>query len=250
MLSEEALVRALERVGRRAPVRFEEVTASTQATALELAAAGTPEWTLVAAGHQTQGRGRLGRAWLDRPGGALMFSLVLRPQLDPASGGLLTLLAGTAMARACFELADQRAACKWPNDLLVAGRKAGGILAESLVHGDRFEHVVIGVGVNLGVAPPEVPEAGVVEAEDHELLEAFLSAFVLGYQPAHPAFAGSVVAAYRDVCATIGTRVRATTAGGTVVEGDAVDVDALGGLVVATPSGDAVVRFGEVEHLE
>jgi len=250
VLSEDALVRALERIGRRAPVRFDEVTASTQATALEMAAAGTPEWTLVAAGHQTQGRGRMGRVWLDRPGRALMFSVVLRPELDPASGGLLTLLAGTAMARACFELADQRAACTWPNDLLVAGRKAGGILAESRVDGDRFEHVVIGVGVNLGAPPPDLPEAGAVEAEDDELLEAFLSAFVRGYQPEHPAFAGSVVSAYREVCATLGTRIRARTVDGTAVEGEAVDVDELGGLVVRTPSGDEVVRFGEVEHLE
>ncbi|HEV8057591.1 MAG TPA: biotin--[acetyl-CoA-carboxylase] ligase [Actinomycetota bacterium] len=250
MLSEDALVRALERVGLRAPVRFEEVTASTQATALELAAAGTPEWTLVAAGHQTEGRGRLGRTWHDEPGRALMFSLVLRPELDPDSGGLLTLLAGTAMARACFELADQRAACKWPNDLLIAGRKAGGILAESRVDEGRFEHVVIGIGVNLGAPPSEIPQAGSVEAEDDELLEAFLSAFVRGYEPAHPAFAGSVVAAYREVCATLGTRVRAATAGGAVVEGEAVEVDERGGLVVRTPAGDEVVRFGAVEHLE
>jgi len=250
MLSEDALVRALERVGRRAPVRFDEVTASTQATALQMAAAGTPEWTLVAAGHQTQGRGRLGRTWVDEPGRALMVSVVLRPELDPGSGGLLTLLAGTAMAQACFELADQRAACTWPNDLLIAGRKAGGILAESRVDAGRFEHVVIGIGVNLRAPPRDVPDAGAVEADDDELLEAFLSAFARGYEPAQPAFAGSVVAAYREVCATLGTRVRATTAGGTVVEGEAVDVDELGGLVVRTASGDAVVRFGEVEHLE
>jgi BirA family biotin operon repressor/biotin-[acetyl-CoA-carboxylase] ligase len=250
VLSEGALVLALERVGLRAPVRFDEVTASTQATALELAAAGTPEWTLVAAGHQTEGRGRLGRTWLDRPGGALMFSFVLRPELDPASGGLLTLLAGTAMAQACFELADQRAATKWPNDLLVAGHKAGGILAESRIAGVRFEHVVIGIGANLGSPPPGVPDAGAVEAEDDELLEAFLSAFVRRYEPAHPAFAGSVIAAYREVCATLGTRVRATTAAGAIVEGEAVDLDERGGLVVRTTAGQEVVRFGEVEHLE
>lgn len=250
MLSEDALRRALERAGLHAPVRFEEVTASTQATALELAAAGTPEWTLVAAGHQTQGRGRLGRTWLDEPGRALMFSFVLRPDLDPEAGGLLSLLAGTALARACFELADQRAACRWPNDLLVAGRKAGGILAESRVDGDAFDHVVIGVGVNLGTPPSDVPGAGAVEAEAGELLDAFVSTFVRGYQPAHPVFAAGVVAAYRDVCATLGTRVRASIADGSVVEGEAVDVDERGGLVVRTPSGDEVVRFGEVEHLE
>ena len=249
MLTEDALVRALERAGLNAPVRFEEVTASTQATALEMAAAGTPEWTLVAAGHQTQGRGRLGRTWLDEPGRALMFSFVLRPELDPGSGGLLTLLAGTALASACSELADQRTACTWPNDLLVAGRKAGGILAESRVDGGRFEHVVIGIGVNLRTPPSGIPGAGAVEVEDDELLDGFLSAFVRGYQPAHPAFAGGVVAAYRDVCATLGARVRATIPGA-VVEGEAVDVDEGGGLVVRTPTGEQVVRFGEVERLE
>jgi BirA family biotin operon repressor/biotin-[acetyl-CoA-carboxylase] ligase len=179
-----------------------------------------------------------------------MFSFVIRPDLEPDGGGLLSLLAGTVLAQACVELADQRAACKWPNDLLVAGRKAGGILAGSRVDAGRFDHVVIGIGVNLGTPPPDVAGAGAVEAEDGELLEAFLSAFVRAYHPAHPAFAGGVIAAYRDVCATLGTRVRASIADGSVVVGDAVDVDRLGGLIVRTPSGNEVVRFGEVEHLE
>jgi BirA family transcriptional regulator, biotin operon repressor / biotin---[acetyl-CoA-carboxylase] ligase len=249
VLSQDGLARALERLGLRAPVRFDEATASTQTTAVEMAEAGTPEWTLVAAGHQTGGRGRLGRSWVDMPGGALLFSLVLRPDLDPDAGGLLTLLAGTSMARACLELADQRTACKWPNDILVAGRKAGGIIAESRVEAGAFAHVVLGVGVNLGDAPAEVPGAGAVDAADDELLEAFLDAFVRAYQPAHPAFAGGVVAAYREVCATLDTGVRATTAAG-VIEGEAVDLDERGGLVVRTSMGDEVVRFGAVEHLE
>lgn len=249
MLSDDALVRALEHAGLSAPVRFDEVTRSTQATALEMAAEGAPEWTLVAAGHQTEGRGRMGRGWVDEPGRSLMFSFVLRPELEPEAGGLLTLLAGAAMTRACLELSDQRAACRWPNDLLVAGRKAGGILAESSVRGGRFEHVVIGVGVNIG-APPDVPGAGSVEAQDHELLRAFLSSFVEGYEPTHPAFAGHVIAAYRDVSATLGTRIRATTVEGELVEGEAVDLDERGGLVVRTAAGHRLVRFGELEHLK
>ena len=249
MLSQDGLARALERLGLRAPARFDEVTASTQVTAVEMAEADTPEWTLVAAGHQTGGRGRLGRTWVDLPGGALLFSIVLRPDLEPEAGGLLSLLAGTAMARACLELADQRTACKWPNDILVAGRKAGGIIAESRVEAGAFAYVVLGVGVNLGTPPAEIPDAGAVDATDDELLEAYLSAFVRAYQPAHPAFAGGVVAEYRELCATLGTRVRAVTASG-VIEGEAVDVDELGGLRVRTPAGDEVVRFGAVEHLE
>jgi BirA family biotin operon repressor/biotin-[acetyl-CoA-carboxylase] ligase len=153
------------------------------------------------------------------------------------------------MARACFELADQRAACKWPNDLLVAGRKAGGIIAESRIDDGAFAYVVLGIGVNLGSAPAEIPDAGAVAASNEELLEAFLDAFVRAYQPAHPAFAGGVLAAYREVSATLGTRVRATTAEG-VIEGEAVDLDERGGLMVRTSAGERVVRFGAVEHLE
>jgi BirA family biotin operon repressor/biotin-[acetyl-CoA-carboxylase] ligase len=249
VLSEHDLVHALERVGRRAPVRFDEVTGSTQVTALEMAAAGAPEWTLVAAGHQTQGRGRLGREWRDAPGRALLLSVVLRPELSPARAGLLPLLAGTALAHACGEVADQRAACKWPNDVLIAGRKVAGILAESVMDGDRFAYVVLGIGVNLGTPPAELPEAGAVEAGAAEILDAFLSALVRGYEPAHPAFGGAVVAGYREMCATLGMRVRATTAEGDVVEGQAEDIEELGGLVVRTSDGPRVVRFGTVEHL-
>jgi BirA family biotin operon repressor/biotin-[acetyl-CoA-carboxylase] ligase len=250
MLSEGSLRRALERAGLQAPVRYEEVTGSTQTTALELASAGTPEWTLVVAGHQTDGRGRLGRVWSDEPGRALMFSLVLRPALDPEAGGLLTLLAGSAMVEACRGLGETIAACKWPNDVLVGGRKAAGVLAESSVADGRFEHVVLGVGANLGRPPPGVPDAGAVEADAAELLEAFLAAFVRGYRPRDPGFAQAVTSGHAAVSATLGTRVRAAFGDGVVIEGDAVALDERGGLVVRTSDGERVVRFGEVEHLQ
>lgn len=250
MLSDHALTRALERAGISAPVRFEEVTRSTQETALRMAAEGAPQWTLVAAGHQTRGRGRLGRVWQDEPGRALMFSVVLRPDLQPERGGLLTLLAGVAMAHAGTAVSGQRVACRWPNDVLVEERKAGGILAESLVFGDRFEHVVLGIGVNLGAPPRSMPDAGALDAEDETLLGAFLEEFVRRYEPVDPGFADAVTASYRGICATIGRRVRATTIAGTAVEGEAVDVDEAGGLVLRTGGGREVVRFGEIEHLE
>ena len=250
MLSEHALSRALEGAGLSAPVRFEEVTRSTQETAVRLAEDGAPEWTLVAAGHQTEGRGRLGRTWKDEPGGALLFSLVLRPSLPPELGGLLSLLAGTALAEACDEVTDQRATCKWPNDILVAGRKAGGILAESRLAGDRFEFVALGVGVNLYAPPADLPEAGTVQAEDADLLGAFLRAFAGRYEPEHPAFARTVVAAYRTRCATLSTQVRARTGRGAVVDGEAIGVDETGALMVRVGDGIETVRFGEVEHLE
>ena len=248
-LSELALSHALERIGAQAPVRFDEVTRSTQLTARELAEEGAPEWTLVAAGHQTEGRGRLDREWVDEPGRALMFSVVLRPDLAPERGGLIPLLAGWALVVACREAAGAEARCKWPNDLVVGEGKAGGIIAESMLSGDRIEHVVLGVGVNVAAAPAVAGAAAIGDVEPASLLESFLEAFAGRYEPGHPAFPGATVAAYRDVCATIGTNVRATTTEGSVVEGVAVDLEEAGGLVVRTGDGLEVVRFGEVEHL-
>ena len=98
MLTREDLLKALGAIHVTAPVRADEVTPSTNATAAAMAHDGAPQWTLVSAAHQTDGRGRLGRAWEDVPGRALMFSMVLRPSgLAPNRAGLLSLLAGAAM---------------------------------------------------------------------------------------------------------------------------------------------------------
>jgi BirA family biotin operon repressor/biotin-[acetyl-CoA-carboxylase] ligase len=248
-LSELALTHALERIGAQAPVRFDEVTRSTQLTARSLAEEGAPEWTLVAAAHQTEGRGRLDREWVDEPGGALMFSLVLRPDLPPERGGLISLLAGWALAVACREAAGVEARCKWPNDLIVGKGKAGGIIAESTLRSDGIEHVLLGVGVNVAAAPAVAGAAALGDVEPAEVLDSFLVAFAGRYEPGHPAFPGATVSAYRKVCATIGAWVRVTTTAGLVTEGEAVDLDDAGGLVVRTDDGLEVVRFGDVEQL-
>jgi BirA family biotin operon repressor/biotin-[acetyl-CoA-carboxylase] ligase len=246
-LTEAALRSALERIGSDAPVRFDEVTGSTQVTALGLAEAGTPEWTLVAAGHQTHGRGRLERSWLDAEG-ALLCSVVLRPQIEPERGGLLTLLAGAAMAETLRSATGAEVACKWPNDLLADEAKVGGILAGSKVRDGRLVLVVLGVGVNLGAAPG-VAGAGALSAGDAaEVLGAFLESLARDYPPTED-FAERVLDRYRGVCATLGREVRATTVDGGAVHGTAVDVDALGGLVVRSAAGLETVRFGDVEHL-
>jgi len=251
LLSEQALKQVLAQVGVSAPVRFDEVTGSTNETAVALADSGAPEWTLVAAGHQTAGRGRLGRRWVDRPGGALIFSLVLRPQIPAERAGLLPLLAGASMAAACREACGSPVGCKWPNDLMVGDRKVGGVLAESKVAGGEIEHVVLGVGVNLARAPEDVPGAAAIgNCDPLALLSTFLRAFRRLYQPAHPAFAGAVLAGYRDVSLTLGTHVRATTVEGRAVEGRAADLDERGDLIVETDAGREVVGFGDVVHLE
>lgn len=246
MLSEDALERALAAAGLSAPVRWDEVTASTNTTALALAGEGAPEWTLVAAGHQTHGRGRLGREWKDQPGSALMFSLVLRPGWEPDRLGLVSLAAGAAMAEAASKVSDVDIRCKWPNDLLAGASKVGGILAESEVAEGRVRHVVVGVGLNL-LPPEDLPgSGGIGRVDDERILSAFLQRFrsLLGGPPAQ------ILARWRARSATLGRQVVATTVGGDEATGLATGLDETGALVVTTDGGLVRVAFREIAHLE
>lgn len=254
MLSQDSLERVTRQAGIAVPPRFMETTASTNADALAAAEAGAPEWTVVAARHQTAGRGRLGRSWSDAPGTALLFSVVLRPALPPEEAAVISLLAGVEMARAARP-ADVVA--KWPNDLLVGERKVGGILPEARVRSGGIDHLVLGIGVNVTTGPeglpPGVPATNLATeggpADPAHLLAGFLSGFRAAYRPAEPGFVARVVEEYAAVCASIGRRVRVITTAGRRVEGSASGVDHRGALLVDTGMGTETVAFGEVAHL-
>jgi BirA family transcriptional regulator, biotin operon repressor / biotin---[acetyl-CoA-carboxylase] ligase len=250
MLTRDDLREALAAIHVAAPVRADEVTPSTNAAAVAMAEAGDPEWSVAAAAHQSEGRGRLGRPWVDVPDRALMFSFVLRPTLEPTRAGLLSLLAGASMAVAIREKSGRSATCKWPNDLLVREGKVGGVLLESNVADDRLRYVVIGVGVNLD-APPEVEgSAGLGEVAMRDLLASFFVRFYRTYHSPDSGFAERVRGAWLPLSSTIGSVVEATTVSGERVVGRAVGVDDFGGLLLSTDTGEARVAFGEVEHLE
>jgi BirA family biotin operon repressor/biotin-[acetyl-CoA-carboxylase] ligase len=129
-----------------------------------------PHGTVAVAEHQTAGRGRLGRVWIDEPGGGLALSIVLRPPPPVAGWPELTLVAAEAVRAAIGPEAE----IKHPNDVLVGGRKVAGVLAEA------SEHVVLGIGVNVGSAP--WPDAGFVVRDRLELLVDILDRLERGYQ--------------------------------------------------------------------
>ena len=246
MLNEDALARALATAGLSAPVRWDDVTGSTNATALELAAEGAPAWTLVAAGHQTAGRGRHGRSWLDRPGSALMCSLVLRPDWQPDRVGLVSLAAGAAMAEAASAVSGEEIRCKWPNDLLMGMTKVGGILGEASISASGIDHVVVGIGVNLEV-PDGIPGAGAIGPVD---AEALLAAFLVRFRELLDGPPSDVGERWRAVSDTLGRLVHATTTRGDVIRGVAADIDDNGALLLDADAGPVRVAFGEIEHLE
>jgi BirA family transcriptional regulator, biotin operon repressor / biotin---[acetyl-CoA-carboxylase] ligase len=124
---------------------------STQAIVFRLAAEGAADRTVVIAESQAAGRGRRGRAWLDEPGASLLVSVLLRPRLPPARLPTLSLTAGVAVAEALVASAGVAPRLKWPNDVLVDGRKIGGILLESRLEA-AAPVVALGIGINVSQA--------------------------------------------------------------------------------------------------
>jgi BirA family biotin operon repressor/biotin-[acetyl-CoA-carboxylase] ligase len=122
---------------------------STNSYAKSLAHQGIAEGALVIAEKQTEGRGRLGRTWTSEGGKNLTFSLLLRPTIQPGSIGILSLAAGVAVTQTIREVSGLAAECKWPNDVLVDGRKVCGILSEGIFHREQLVAVVMGIGLNV-----------------------------------------------------------------------------------------------------
>ncbi len=211
------------RLSRFADVRWFAEVDSTNRLAADLARAGAPDGVVVGADHQLAGRGRRGRGWESRPGGSLLVSVVLRP-VPP----LVTLAAGVAAAAAC-EAVGVDVRLKWPNDVMAADGKLGGILSELV--GDA---AVVGLGLNLSWAPPGAACLGPGAGRD-TVLDAWLAALDAP---------GDVLARYRRLCSTLGRRVRVEVPGASF-EGVATDVDDAGRLVV----DGRPIAAGDVVHL-
>jgi BirA family biotin operon repressor/biotin-[acetyl-CoA-carboxylase] ligase len=197
-------------------IRLDSV-ASTQDVARDM-----PIGSVVIADHQTAGRGRLEHRWEALPGTALLVSFVLEP--NP----LLSLAAGVAAAEAC----GQGVRLKWPNDLLLGGRKVGGILVEATPY-----KAVCGIGINLTSAPEG---AAMLNQTSSELMEKLLPA-ITRWCSAPPV---EVLARWRQLCDTLGRRVRVTLHESSI-EGTAQDINDKGELIV----DGQTVSAGSLRHL-
>ena len=131
---------------------------STNTYARQLAENGAREGEIVIAEAQTQGRGRLGRRWQSPPFANLYFSIILRPRLLPAHAPQITLMAAVALAETVASFIPQSATIKWPNDILVGGKKLAGILTEASCDSERLHYVILGIGVNLNYRLAAMPD--------------------------------------------------------------------------------------------
>lgn len=173
-LSVTAITRGLgtRRFGQR--VVYREVVNSTNDIARDLADAGDPEGTLVIADEQTAGRGRLARRWVAPARSSILMSLVLRPDLAPHQLARAVMCMALGTCDAVRKVTGLDSTLKWPNDVLVNGKKCAGLLAEAKITGDQVEYIIAGLGLNINFAVAEVlgipPEATTLADESGRYL--------------------------------------------------------------------------------
>ena len=219
-------------------------TASTNEVAREQGRKGARAGFLVAASRQTRGRGRLGRSWESPPDRGLYVSILLRPELTLAQTGQLTILSSVAAVDAVESVAGLRPRIKWPNDLVVRGRKLAGLLIETEPEGARLAFAVVGIGINVNHDADDFSPAvrglatslRLVTGQSYrraDLLVALLQAFErrLGrpFAEAREAWAASSL--------TLGQRVTLTTAQGRK-HGQALGLDESGALLLRNDAGE------------
>jgi BirA family transcriptional regulator, biotin operon repressor / biotin---[acetyl-CoA-carboxylase] ligase len=232
---------------------------STNRWVLEQARTGAPEGLVAVADHQTAGRGRLGRSWTAPPGGSLLVSILLRPDLPPDSFHLVTAAVALAASDACRAGAGVEPGLKWPNDLLVDDRKLAGVLAEADRAAPSGPAVVVGIGINVNWPDPLPDELEATATsldrlagrpvDRVELLVELLVGLEARYAGLGDA-AGRVALAseYRRRCSTIGRAVRVELADESFT-GEACDVNDAGQLLVTTDACLRTVSAGDVVHL-
>lgn len=229
-------------------VEYHETIESTNERARELASEGE-ENVVVIADTQTGGRGRLNREWAS-PSGGIWLSLLLRPTVPATHAPIVTMAAAVATARA-VESTGVEPAIKWPNDVLIDDQKVAGILTEMEGEADRISWLVVGIGLNANFDDDQLPAesaatslqamTGAVDRRDcvQMILETMTE--LLDDQD-------EILPAWRNRSGTLGQRVRVDTPEG-VVEGEAVDVEFPGVLLVENSNGTERVTVGDCEHL-
>jgi BirA family biotin operon repressor/biotin-[acetyl-CoA-carboxylase] ligase len=238
-------------------IRYFDSIASTMDAAFQLGVEGVGEGTVVCAESQTKGKGRLGRSWASPKAKGIYMSAILRPQLMPADLTQLTLLSAVALCEAVRKFCDVPAKIKWPNDILVGNKKLAGILTESSAEMDRVRFVIVGIGINVNTPLSQLPlNSTSIKNETGKkvsrvvLMQEILRSLEAWYMTLGGEGFTSVIKRWKELSSTLGRHVRLVDPGGNV-EGQAVDLDEYGGLIIRGDDGIKVKRMsGDVVQIE
>lgn len=232
---------------------------STNVKAFALASEGAPEGTLVIAESQSKGKGRLGRRWYSVPGKGLNVSMILRPQIMPSSAPGLTMVTAVAMAEALEQSGLSSYEIKWPNDIIVDGRKAAGILSEIKTGPDVIDFIVIGFGINLNSEPSDYPEEIrdiACSIKDHVKTEIdrceFLGKFLINFETHYFNYIEKgfkdILDLWIDKSGIINKKIKVSLINGSftgIVKGVGDD----GNLIVHTEDGIRMVNSGDINYI-
>jgi BirA family transcriptional regulator, biotin operon repressor / biotin---[acetyl-CoA-carboxylase] ligase len=228
-------------------IRVFEQTTSTNDVIERLARDGVAEGVVVFAESQTKGRGRLGRKWISPPRKGLWLSVLLRPPLRPDAATQLTVAAATSLSRAIRQTTSLVPEIKWPNDILIRGRKVAGVLTELSAELDRVNHVVLGIGIDVNLNASDLPAdlrriASSLKIETGaairraDLAAALLRELDRDYGLICGKQFAKISEEWEEQCVTLGQRVRISI-GERTISGRAEALDERGTLLLRTEHG-------------
>jgi BirA family biotin operon repressor/biotin-[acetyl-CoA-carboxylase] ligase len=248
-----ALSLACAQVGLVRRICFYDSLSSTQTEAHRLVAEGAGHGTLVVAEAQTSGRGRRGRHWLSPPGKGIWMSLVITPSITLPLAPQITLLTAVALCRTIRKVIQVDVGIKWPNDLLIYGKKISGILVESSGEDERIRYMVIGVGIGCNLELEDYP----LELQDIatslyitsgkkvdriQLLQSFLLEFGAMYDLYLDKGFDPIRTLWETLSVSLGRQIRFQD-GSDWLEGEAMSIDDRGALLVRRSDGSSVAVF-------
>ncbi|MCP4349019.1 MAG: biotin--[acetyl-CoA-carboxylase] ligase [Desulfobacterales bacterium] len=239
--------------GREEKIHYFPEVASTMEIARDLARKGCPDLTVVIGGIQKKGRGRLARNWISSEGG-LYFTVVLRPQIPPVLSSRINFAASLSLALTLRKMFDINALVKWPNDILIEGRKLMGMLSEMEAEGDMVSFINIGIGINVNNDPAdEEPNASSLkkilgrDISRKNILSGFLDELEARMDNAA---LDNVITEWKQYTMTLNQHVKIVTIND-VSEGIATDVDENGALILKLADGSLKkIIYGDCFHTQ
>jgi len=229
---------------------------STNTIAGQLAAAGAPEGTLVVAEQQTRGRGRFGRTWHSPPGLGIYVSIILRPKIHPTLAPGISLITALAAADTIVSYKAANVKIKWPNDILIGGKKAAGILTELSAEIGRTNYVIVGLGININHKSSDFPRSLRHQSTSLRIIltkkmhrVGFLKDFMVKFEKEYLFFKKHGLGKSRNRIIKYSSLINSEInlkVGRKTVSGNVLDIDSDGRLVVETPDGIKHFSAGEV----